>query len=97
MATKGSQGFSNRSVNGIDLSRYPSADRVGDVAGDSIAQQNANLFFVAVLIFASICLILVPVVAIMLIDVKKTSAEAKAILSEVRKLKDKELKPKKDE
>ena len=70
---------------------------MGDVAGDSIAQQNANLFFVAVLIFASICLVLVPVVAIMLVDVKKTNAEAKAILSEMRKQKDKELKPKKGE
>lgn len=70
---------------------------MGDVAGDSIAQQNANLFFVAVLIFASICLVLVPVVAIMLVDVKKTNAEAKAILSEMRKHKDKELKPKKGE
>lgn len=70
---------------------------MGDVAGDSIAQQNANLFFVAVLIFASVCLVLVPVVAIMLVDVKKTNAEAKAILSEMRKQKDKELKPKKDE
>ena len=70
---------------------------MGDVAGDSVAQQNANLFFVAVLIFASICLVLVPVVAIMLVDVKKTNAESKAILSEMRKQKDKELKPKKDE
>lgn len=70
---------------------------MGDVAGDSVAQQNANLFFVAVLIFASICLVLVPVVAIMLVDVKKTNAEAKAILSEMRKQKDKELKPKKGE
>ena len=50
-----------------------------------------------VLIFASICLILVPVVAIMLIDVKKTNAETKAVLSEVRKQKDKEQKPKKGE
>ena len=70
---------------------------MGDVAGDSVAEQNANLFFVAVLIFASICLVLVPVVAIMLVDVKKTNAEAKAILSEMRKQKDKELKPKKGE
>ena len=70
---------------------------MGDVAGDSIAQQNANLFFVAVLIFASVCLVLVPVVAIMLVDVKKTNAESKAILSEVRKHKDREAKPKKDE
>ena len=70
---------------------------MGDVAGDSVAEQNANLFFVAVLIFASVCLVLVPVVAIMLVDVKKTNAESKAILSEMRKQKDKELKPKKDE
>lgn len=70
---------------------------MGDAAGDSVAQQNANLFFVVVLIFASICLILVPVVAIMLIDVKKTNAETKAVLSEVRKQKDKEQKPKKGE
>ena len=65
---------------------------MGDAAGDSVAQQNANLFFVAVLIFASICLILVPVIVVMLVDVKKTSAEAKAILSEVRKAKDREKK-----
>ena len=65
---------------------------MGNDAGDSIAQQNANLFFVAVLIFASICLILVPVIVVMLVDVKKTSAEAKAILSEVRKAKDREKK-----
>ena len=65
---------------------------MGNDAGDSVAQQNANLFFVAVLIFASICLILVPVVVVMLVDVKKTSAEAKAILSEVRKAKDREKK-----
>ena len=70
---------------------------MGDAAGDSVAQQNANLFFVVVLIFASICLILVPVIAIMLVDVKKTNAESKAILTEVRKLKDREAKPKKDE
>ena len=63
---------------------------MGDAAGDSVAQQNANLFFVAVLIFASICLILVPVIVVMLVDVKKTNAEAKAILTEVRKAKDKE-------
>jgi len=65
---------------------------MGNDAGDSIAQQNANLFFVAVLIFASICLILVPVIVVMLVDVKKTSAEAKAILSEVRKEKGREKK-----
>lgn len=65
---------------------------MGDAAGDSVAQQNANLFFVAVLVFASICLILVPVIVVMLVDVKKTSAEAKAILSEVRKAKDREKK-----
>lgn len=70
---------------------------MGNDAGDSVAQQNANLFFVAVLIFASVCLVLVPVVAIMLIDVKKTNAETKAILNDVRKHKDRELKPKKDE
>ena len=63
---------------------------MGDAAGDSVAQQNANLFFVAVLVFASICLILVPVIVVMLVDVKKTNAEAKAILTEVRKAKDKE-------
>ena len=65
---------------------------MGDATGDSIAQQNANLFFVAVLIFASICLIIVPVVVVMLVDVKKTNAESKAILSEVRKIKDREKK-----
>lgn len=70
---------------------------MGNDAGDSVAEQNANLFFVAVLIFASVCLIMVPVVAIMLVDVKKTNAESKAILSEVRKHKEKEAKPKKDE
>ena len=70
---------------------------MGNDAGDSVAEQNANLFFVVVLVFASICLILVPVIAIMLIDVKKTNAEAKAILSEVRKHKEREAKPKKDE
>ena len=97
MATKGSQGFSGGSGFGFDSNRYRSSDRVGDAAGDSVAQQNANLFFVAVLIFASVCLVLVPVVGLMLIDVKKTNAETKAILSEVRKHRDKELKPKKDE
>lgn len=65
---------------------------MGNDAGDSIAQQNANLFFVAVLIFASICLILVPVIVVMLVDVKKTNSEAKAILSEVRKEKGREKK-----
>lgn len=70
---------------------------MGDAAGDSVAQQNADLFFVVVLVFASICLVLVPVVGIMLMDVKKTNAETKAILSEMRKHKDKEQKPKKDE
>ena len=70
---------------------------MGNDAGDSVAEQNANLFFVVVLLFASICLILVPVIAIMLVDVKKTNAEAKAILSEVRKHKEREAKPKKDE
>ena len=70
---------------------------MGNDAGDSVAEQNANLFFIVVLVFASICLILVPVIAIMLVDVKKTNAEAKAILSEVRKHKEREAKPKKDE
>ena len=65
---------------------------MGNDAGDSVAQQNANLFFVAVLIFASICLILVPVIVVMLVDVKKTNSEAKAILSEVRKEKGREKK-----
>ena len=97
MATKGSQGFSGGSGFSFGGGGYRDSGRVGDAAGDSVAQQNANLFFVAVLIFASVCLVLVPVVGFMLIDVKKTNAETKAILSEVRKHRDKELKPKKDE
>lgn len=82
MATRGATQFTNRS-NNVGGGAYGGNQRV---VVDDAPSGESKWLLMGMIFFAIVCFVLLPVVAMMLIDVKKTNVSAQAALLENRKL-----------